>query len=273
MRYTIFGASGFIGSQVAELAKANNHDVYCPGRNALLTKNNLGHVIYSIGMTADFRRKPHQTIDAHVTLLQQILQTCEFETFTYLSSTRVYQHCSEPSVTEESPLTVQSQNPGDLYNLSKLLGESILQAHGGEIRIARLSNVVGNDVMSNNFLFSVLRDCVHKGHVELQQTLDSAKDYINVSDVTNQLLQLGPAGSNGIYNLASGINTTHKQLLEVITELTGATVKVAANAVQYSFPLINIDRIRQDFQFQSRNVIEYLPALVKQVRRSTKAAA
>lgn len=273
MKYTVFGASGFIGSHVAKLATAGGHDVYGPARNENVEKKNLGHVIYCIGMTADFRRKPHQTIDAHVTRLQQILQACDFDTFTYLSSTRVYQHCSESIVNEETPLAVRSQDPGDLYNLSKLLGESILQSHGGEIRIARLSNVFGKDILSNNFLFSVLRDCVHKGHVELQQTLDSEKDYVDLGDVTSQLLRLGPEGSNGIYNLASGTNTTHRQLLDLVTELTGATVKVAQNAVQHSFPRINISRMRQEFQFHSRSVIEYLPALVEQVRRSIKAAA
>lgn len=273
MKYTIFGSSGFIGSHVATAARESGHDVHCPDRSGISANKNLGHAVYCIGMTADFRRMPHQTIDAHVSRLQQVLQACEFETFTYLSSTRVYQHCAEAVVTEDTPLVVQSQDAGDLYNLSKLLGESILQTHGGKVRVARLSNVVGDDVMSSNFLFSVLRDCVQHGHVELQQSLESAKDYVDIRDVTSLLLRLGPEGSAGVYNLASGTNTTHQKLLSVITNLTGASVTVAQNAAEYSFPRINIDRMRREFSFTTRNVTESLPALVEQVRRFVRAAA
>ena len=158
MKYTIFGSTGFIGSNLAAEARAAGHDVCCPGRDDVVIDGDPGHVIYCIGVTADFRRRPYQTIDAHVMHLQKILQQSEFETFTYLSSTRVYQHCVGPVVTEEAGLNVRSQDSGDLYNISKLLGESLLQLHGDGVRIARLSNVVGNDITSDNFLFSVMRD-------------------------------------------------------------------------------------------------------------------
>ena len=89
MKFTVLGSSGFIGSHVASLAATNGHDVVCPTRNANLAGRSLGHAIYCIGLTADFRTRPHETIHAHVSKLQEVLQTTTFDSLVYLSSTRV----------------------------------------------------------------------------------------------------------------------------------------------------------------------------------------
>ncbi len=273
MKYTVLGSSGFIGSTVAALATAAGHQVWCPGRQDRLDSQHAGHLIYCIGMTADFRRQPHQTIDAHVTNLQRVLRTASFDSLTYLSSTRVYQHTDLAVVDEDSPLLVTAQEPGDLYNLSKLLGENLLLQHGGAVRVARLSNVVGNDVNSSNFLFSVLRDCVRRGRVELQQSLASAKDYVDVRYVAELLLRLGPHGQQNVYNIASGFRVSHRQILDHLTRLTGAKVTVAATAAEYSFPHISTDRVQQEFNTRTSSVVDRLPELVRCARRHFRKAA
>jgi len=67
--------------------------VICPTRDESLDGRDLGHIIYCIGITADFRRRPHDTITAHVTKLQEVLTRTSFESLVYLSSTRVYSRC------------------------------------------------------------------------------------------------------------------------------------------------------------------------------------
>jgi len=273
MKYTVLGSSGFIGSHVARMASMAGHDVWCPGRNERLDTNPAGHLIYCIGMTADFRSHPHQTIDAHVSQLQRVLQTASFESLTYLSSTRVYQHTPRAIVDEESPLFVHPQEPGDLYNLSKLLGENLLLMYDGRVRVARLSNVIGNDVTSANFLFSVLRDCVGRGRVHLQQSLQSVKDYVDVGYVADLLLRLGPQGTSRLYNVASGINVSHQQIMDELKRLTGAVVTVSSEAATYSFPLINTDRVQQEFNCRTGSVVERLPDLVNSVRQHVRKSA
>lgn len=273
MKYTVLGGGGFIGSHVAVVARSAGHDVWTPGRAVNLEGRDLGHVVYCIGMTADFRRRPFDTIDAHIVCLKEILQKCEFETLTYLSSTRVYQYLVTDEVTEETSLTVNPTQPGDLYNLSKLMGESLLLQHGTNVRVARLSNVLGNDPTSKNFLFCVLRDCVAKNCVELHQSLASAKDYVAVNDVANLLLRLGPEGKSSVYNVASGKNLSHGQLTERIGTLTGATVTVANDAQFYSFPTINIDRVTDEFSFRPVSILDQLPELVERVRNHCRIAA
>ncbi len=273
MNYTVLGSSGFIGSQVAKLANQAGHQVWRPGRTDRLDAQHAGHIIYCVGMTADFRSQPHQTIDAHVSHLQRVLQTATFDSFTYLSSTRVYQHSALPIVDEESPLVVTAQEPGDLYNLSKLLGENLLLQHAGRVRVARLSNVIGNDVTSTNFLFSVLRDCLGRGGVNLQQSLESAKDYVDVRYVAELLLRLGHQGTQRVYNIASGFNVSHREILGELSRLTGAKVTVVENAVEYSFPLINTNRVQQEFGCSSGNVVDRLPELVMCAREHFRKAA
>ena len=279
MKYTVLGASGFVGSHVAELARKNGHDVFCPGRDESLVGLDLGHVIYSIGLTSDFRQRPHDTVTAHVTKLQQVLTQSTFDSLVYLSSTRVYARCPiDSTVTEEMPLSVLSTDFSDLYNLSKLMGESIALTHGPKVKIARLSNVVGMDLTSDNFLISVLRDCIQVGRVELKTALDSSKDYISVLDVAEMLLRLGVEGQQSIYNLGSGINTTHSEIIQRLGLLTGARFNVAAGSPKVSFPRIGISRLEREFGFSPRSLTTIICSLVSGFRshysqQTSKSAA
>ena len=273
MKYTILGSSGFIGSHVLARASHHGHDVWCPRRDERLDTQDAGHIIFCVGMTANFRGQPHQTIDAHVTYLQRVLQQTTFESLAYLSSTRVYQHLSTAVADEESSLVIFPREAEDLYAISKILGENLLMQHDGRVRIARLSNVLGYDVTSENFLFSVIRDCVCHGRLHLKQSLASVKDYVDVGSVADLLLRLGPCGSSVIYNVASGANVSHGQILQRMEELTGVQITIAENAKQHSFPRINIERIQREFNFKSTNFLEQLPALVENMRQHYKVAA
>ena len=274
MKYTVLGATGFIGSHVAALARSFGHEVCCPGRADNLDGLHLGHAIYSIGITADFRRRPHDTVTAHVTKLQEVLTRTSFDSLVYLSSTRVYARCASPEessdtwpgISEETAIPVLPTDFSDLYNLSKLMGESIALASSPRVKVARLSNVIGADFDSDNFILSVIRDCVRKGHVELKTSLDSAKDYVSVDDVASLLLQLGPTGKHSVYNVASGVNTTHGEITRELTQLTGATVSVADGSPTITFPRIDISRAASELNFTPRCLEGLLPALVAGLR-------
>ena len=277
MRYTVLGATGFIGMRVAALARSLGHNVCCPSRDENLDGRDLGHVIYSIGITADFRRRPHDTVTAHVTKLQELLTRTSFDSLVYLSSTRDYARCLRlagtvaesqqwSGVTEESTIPVLPTDFGDLYNLSKLMGESIALASSPRARVARLSNVVGPDFDSDNFIISVIRDCVRSGRVELQTALDSTKDYVSVDDVAAILLQLGPSGSHSIYNIASGVNTSHEAIVRELIGLTAVSVAVAEGAPTVTFPRIDIRRAATELNYSPRRLEGLLPELVSGIR-------
>ncbi len=275
MKFTVLGSNGFIGSHVAALARSQGHVVFCPSRNEPLIETALGHVIYAIGVTADFRQRPHETITAHVTKLQEVLIHSSFESLVYLSSTRVYARCGQDSkatdpidpVSETTPVPVLSSDFSDLYNLSKLMGESIALAHGKNVRVARLSNVLGPDFDSNNFLTSVLRDCVQTGGTTMHSAIDSAKDYVSVDDVASVLLKIGPEGRSPIYNIASGNQTSNRELIDVLCRHTNATIQIAQGSPTQTFPPIDISLAKEDFDFTPMRLDACLPALIDKFQR------
>ncbi|HRA87069.1 MAG TPA: NAD(P)-dependent oxidoreductase [Planctomycetaceae bacterium] len=273
MKYTILGARGFIGSHVAAMAQSMGHDVYTPDRNEDLRGLDLGHVVYSIGVTADFRTRPYDTVTAHVTRLQQILTESRFESLVYLSSTRVYARSGlvtgQPfsgSVQESSVTPVLSDDPGDLYNLTKLLGESIALLSWPRAKIARLSNVLGPDFKSDNFVISVVRDSLQQGRVVLKSALTSAKDYIFVDDVARAILMLSTNGRRRIYNVASGVNTTHGAIVRLVQELTEAEFFVEDGSPEVLFPRIDTSALVTDLDLTFQTVETMIPRLVKDFR-------
>jgi len=258
---TILGASGFIGSSLINRLQEIGATIYAPGRNESLTRKSLGNVIYAIGLTADFRIKPYDTIDAHVCKLVQVLRECEFESITYLSSTRIYGR-NKGYVSEEDDLIVAPLNTGDLYNVSKLAGESILFSSRLNVHVVRLSNVYGYDYKSVNFLQSIVRDAIQKKHIVLNSALSSAKDYISIHNVVDMLIEISTKGQFPLYNLASGYNVSHEELINSICKVTGATFEVTDEAPVQQFPLINIKRVQQEFDFKPRNVLNDIPEII-----------
>src|SRR3954470_22708673 len=89
---TILGGSGFIGSALVERLAKIGLSCQAPDRGQKLTGKKLGDVIYCVGLTADFRSRPLETVDAHVCHLLHVLRDGDFESLVYLSSTRVYRN-------------------------------------------------------------------------------------------------------------------------------------------------------------------------------------
>jgi len=79
MKFTVLGAGGFIGSHLLAHLRQAGHDCFAPARgDATLFAEELGHVIYCIGLTADFRSRPFDTVRAHVCLLADVLEKAPF---------------------------------------------------------------------------------------------------------------------------------------------------------------------------------------------------
>ena len=273
--FTVLGASGFIGKSLAAWLREQGHEVQTPTRDltsAELIASVRGHVLYCIGLTADFRCRPWDTVDAHVGILREVLACAQFSSLTYLSSTRVYLGCKIGR--EDAALTVQPNEPDQLYNLSKLLGESLCHAaHRVErpVRVVRLSNVIGSDLASENFIYTLLREALNKGVVRLNTTLNSAKDYIALEDVTRMLEQVAIRGQSTCYNLASGHQTTNLEIVQLISKLTGSSFTVDSNASQISFPPIDIHRLRKEFGFEPVSPLDRLAGLGLETMTKNKA--
>lgn len=264
-RITVLGASGFIGSHLVTALKARGAEHIALARTDSLPKQNLGDLIYCIGLTADFRAQPLETVEAHVCTLRQVLESCEFDSVTYLSSTRVYGKSIE--TTEESDsLPVNPDEPDELYNISKLMGESLALSSGKKARVVRLSNVYGDDFSSRNFLTTIIDEAISKHKIVLRTAPESAKDYVSVDDVVRVLLEIVARGSERLYNVASGENLTNAKLAAAIRKITGCSIEFAPDAPCVTFPQIDIARIRSEFDFEPRVLLDDLSNLIASYR-------
>jgi nucleoside-diphosphate-sugar epimerase len=272
-RITVLGGSGFIGSHLIKRISELDIEYYDPPRDKSLTGQQLGDVIYCIGLTADFRAKPFETVEAHVCKLREILLTCEFDSLLYLSSTRVYGSARTSVAREEDVLHVAPLLSDDLYNISKAMGESLSLACGRRTSVARLSNVYGSDLSSDNFLSSIVRDALIRKTITLQTSLDSEKDYVSINEVVDLLIKIVRCGGERIYNIASGRNVSTLALTNKLRDLTSCRVEVAPGAPTIKFPRINIDRIKEQFQFQPSDILDDLKTLISLFKEETKANA
>lgn len=264
--YSVFGASGFIGSALVAYLAGKGRRVRAIGREAqdggLEFRRPLGRAIFAIGVTADFRTRPFDTIEAHVAEINRLLREGEFESLTYLSSTRVYQ--GSASTAEESPLVVAPAAPGDLYNISKIAGESIcLNCGRPNVRVARLSNVVGLGAGQEAFVDQLLREGLATRVVAPRGHPDSAKDYVALEDVLRLVEWIAERGRQTIYNVASGEQTSHRQVTELIAGETGWRPEFDGTAPRVDFPPIDTNRVRAEFGFAPQAFLSYFPSHVR----------
>jgi dTDP-D-glucose 4,6-dehydratase len=130
--------------------------------------------------------------------------------------------------------------------------------------------VYGRDFLSQNFLTSVIKEAVEQKRVLLRTSMASEKDYINIQDVIELLPRIALSGRQRIYNLASGVNTSNAELLQIIERVTGCEVEVEADAPVISFPGISIDRITEEFDFTPSLIQASLADLVGDYQQQAK---
>jgi nucleoside-diphosphate-sugar epimerase len=265
--FTILGGGGFIGRHLVATLRAQGEEVWVPPRHAPdLFERPLGDVVHAAGVAAarEVRSRPFATVEAHVCLLRRVLEEADFRSLLYLSSTRVYGHGTSVPAVESQTLSVDPASSNQLYPLSKLMGEALCHAaHRDGVRVVRLSNVYGSDDESERFVPTVLRSALREGRVVLRTALDSAKDYISVEDVVRLLPEVARRGKARIYNIATGYNVSHRELLAAIAAAVPLSVEVEPGAPTLVVPPISIGRAQEELGFMPRRrLLDDVPELV-----------
>ncbi|XZF13819.1 NAD-dependent epimerase/dehydratase family protein [Chitinophagaceae bacterium MMS25-I14] len=251
---TVLGHAGFIGSQIVQELQQRNLEYFLPGRDEDLKGKNLGKVIFCIGLTADAKKKPFDTIEAHINKLSEIIRYSQFDDITYASSARVYVH-GTGLASETGNIAVDVADPFELFNLTKLTAESLLRNTVPHFKSVRYANVYGLDIHSENFLTSIISEAIARGTVTLHTTPDSAKDYISLRDAASLTVDIALRGTQQIYNVASGINTTNKQITDRIAQVLNCEIVYSDQAKQIIFPPIDTAFIRREFNFRPSNPV------------------
>ena len=262
---TVLGASGFVGRHLVARLRADG--VACdapPRQDAGLLSRPLGHVIYAIGLTSDFRTRPLDTVEAHVCLLRNLLAHGDFDSLTYLSSTRVYSGAA--STREDATLRVNPNDPSDLYNLSKLMGESLCLHGGRPAKVARLSNLVGLRDTPDSFIDQLLEEGARDGRITLRTALESRKDYLHIDDAVSQIMAIALSEATGIFNVAHGAGVENREVAACVRDVLGYPVSVAPDAPAWAFDDIDVQRTQALVRQPPRPFSEFFPNFLAQYR-------
>lgn len=267
---TVFGARGYVGSALVNSLQRTGAEIVAVTRdNIASTPRRLGHAIYAIGLTSDFRSRPVETVQAHVVRLADLLTSKDFASFTYLSSTRLYK--CEATTDEATSISASPMNGDDIYTLSKLLGEALIfRLAGDRGRVCRLSNVYGGDDRSSNFLTSILADARAHQTVRIMQASSSEKDYVHLDDACRAIEAVAMRGTEHIYNVAAGRNTSHQQIADQFKK-GGVAVEFGSGPV-FSFKPINVQRLCNLINWNPRSLVHDLPELLSIPERNKESS-
>tara|TARA_Y100001958_G_C21242131_1_gene570288 strand:- start:1008 stop:1829 length:822 start_codon:yes stop_codon:yes gene_type:complete len=248
--YTLFGYKGFIGSEIKKYLRNKNKKIFLPGRNQIKFRKNLGNVIYCIG-SDDWKKYPKKGFESNLGHLKNILFENKFNSFLFLSTSRVYLNNSVKSSKEDEFINVKSFDINNYYNLLKLTSEAIcLSLKNKNIKIVRLSNVLGNNYYSPLVLPSLIRSAIKTKKIKLLINKNSTKDYIGIKDVIELIFKIKKSGKEKLYNVASGKNIKLIEIAKIIRKETKCKIILKNQNIKVNEPKINISKIRNEFNFK-----------------------
>ncbi|HEY0437269.1 MAG TPA: NAD(P)-dependent oxidoreductase, partial [Phenylobacterium sp.] len=203
---TIIGATGFVGRRLEAALLARDWDVHTPAKGDYsLLGREMGVVFYCAGYTADYDRRPFDTVEAHASLVSEMIRAGKFEQFIYLSSTRLYDGQAVAVAHESAPLVLDPADPRRVYDLSKALGENLtLTRTDGKGAVARLANVFDWELESPGFLSEWLIRARMERDLHLDSSPHIARDYIHLDDVVTALIAMAERRCADVVNVASG---------------------------------------------------------------------
>ena len=244
----MLGAGGFVGSHLVSYMRTRGLDSQAPLKNDdSIFGRDLGYVVYCIGLTADYAKRPFDTVEAHTSLLARILKESTYESLVYLSSTRLYDS-GQGEGKESQDLIVNPHNPRHSYDLSKALGEWLcLHTSNGKARVARLASVYSHDLTDRNFLHTTIEHALLGGNFTLDSNPDAARDYVYIDDVCAAILAMLEHKQSDIYNVASGQNVSNRELFAMLQTHLGITVTGTQSGAVAKAPLIDISKLKSDF--------------------------
>jgi nucleoside-diphosphate-sugar epimerase len=217
---TILGATGFVGRRLQAALTAQGWDIFAPAKgDTSLFGHDMGVVFYCAGLTADYDRRPFDTVEAHATLVSELIRAGRFERLIYLSSTRLYDGQAAAVLDETAPLIFDPADPRRVYDLSKALGENLtLTRTEGRGAVARLSNVFDWALDAPGFLSEWLIEAARTRELQLDSSPHIARDYIHLDDVVAALIAMSEKPATGVVNVCGGELTANGEIANLFLQ-------------------------------------------------------
>ncbi|MBU0511433.1 MAG: NAD-dependent epimerase/dehydratase family protein [Chloroflexi bacterium] len=152
----------------------------------------------------------------------------------FISSGAVYGNQSEQPLREDA-----IPNPGSPYAVSKLASEYYVRSIGGlwgmDTVSLRVFNAYGPDqrlpASHPPVIPNFLRQATRGGTIVVHSDGEQTRDYVFVNDVVQTMIAAAtaPTINNLVINIGSGIETSIREVVRLIRQLTGSNAEVIYN--------------------------------------------
>ena len=263
---TIFGHTGFIGTNLKNYCLRNKIKVFLPQKKKFRFKKNLGHVIYCIG-TGEAKKNPIKAIRANFEILKEILDNNKFKSLVYLSTTRVYLH--NKKTTENDEIINDLRDESILFSLIKSSAEQYcLNNTNKNIRVIRLTNVYGDHFTKQlYFLPALIRGARINRKIQITINKNSLKNYLHIEEAIPIIFGITLKGRDRIYNLAGKKRYKFIDIAKTIQKKTKCEIALSNQNLILNDPIIDISKVRKEFNFKpKKNLLKDLGRIIDNLR-------
>jgi UDP-glucuronate 4-epimerase len=249
-RYVVTGAAGFIGSHLTEALLARGDDVVAVDsftdyyEPALKEQNAQGFDVERVdlndapleelfaGAGGIFHlaaqpgvRPSFHDLDTYlrrnVLATQRVLEATDARVV-FASSSSIYGDAESYPTREDS-----LPRPLSPYGITKLAGEHLAAAHGGDVVVLRYFTVYGPR-QRPDMAFARLVTAAHDGE-EFELYGDASRSFTYVGDAvdaTIRAMDAAPAGA--VYNVGGGQEATMREAIATLERMTGRRIAIRA---------------------------------------------
>lgn len=257
-RATLIGGRGFIGRHLAADLRRRGLEVQTPYRLEAWEESDTDLLIWAAGCTPDDEREPGTTIAAHAADLARALATKRYRVLIYLSSARLYER-RPGRVSEATPLGLDPADPGQLYDLSKGLGEWLVRHHAApRAHVLRLADVYADDLDGGSLLEDLIARALEGWSGAVDAAPDAARDYAHVEDVCRAIWAVAESGTRPLYLVGSGETIDNQTLFGLLSERTGVRIEPQRAPEGVIDPTLDVSALEADLGLRPRALSEGL---------------
>jgi nucleoside-diphosphate-sugar epimerase len=157
----------------------------------------------------------------------------------YVSSISVYPMGAAPVLREDLV-----PKPDTMYGAAKLAGEHLLALAGSAgtaVISLRLSSVYGPEQRPGTALPLFIANAAAKKPIRVFAGGARTQDFLHVSDAARGIVGAAASQATGVFNLASGVGTSMRELARIITDLPGWNVDIVDQGGIETSPSVRVD--------------------------------
>lgn len=284
MRVLITGINGFIGNNICNyLENTSGYKIYGIGRGVYRYSNNIKYIEADISDETQFEKisREIEEIDAIIHCaacidkndfnLDLIRVNCQgtlnilklgkekgINKYIYISSLPVIGKPLETPINED-----HITNPNTMYHVSKLMGESIIsigEKYGIKPISLRIPSPIGVGMNENTILPTFIKTCLNNEDIKIIGNGERIQNYIDIKDVCEAVYLCLVKDVKGIFNIASNISYSNRELANICKKVLNSKSKITFNGqkdLEEEFKwIVSVEKAKEILGFESKYSIE-----------------